>query len=402
MVFNPISIIGAGAKNITGVSMNVSVEQTIRLFKDLSPKIRRVGMVFNQARSGHLVLRAALVARKQGVQLVTRKIRYPREAIKALNSLQDKIDALWILPDETILVIKVVQYMLLFSSRNKVPVLGLSEKQTRMGALLSLSYGSSRDMGRQAGEMANSILSGTKPVTIPYTTPRQVKLTVNLRAAQKLGVEIPNRVLERADNAIKAPVYKDGDWWVFRVKGEGRPSEEYRVTYKNGKFESDDPEFLTGSDDSYSFVFGPLVSVHLNDPERRWLDFPLVAGKKWDFGSFHWPEDTVRTNRWNDAEAEIIGPAPQPVETPAGKFKVIEIRQVFERQWYFLAPRGVPSVPNFTIDLVYFYSPRTKSVVKQTTHLVSNHMDEAEYEMELISYGHEAPAVGVPVVKAPK
>jgi ABC-type uncharacterized transport system substrate-binding protein len=28
MVFNPISIIGAGAKNITGVSMNVSVEQS--------------------------------------------------------------------------------------------------------------------------------------------------------------------------------------------------------------------------------------------------------------------------------------------------------------------------------------------------------------------------------------
>ncbi|MFB3062720.1 MAG: hypothetical protein ACE10C_15260, partial [Candidatus Binatia bacterium] len=56
----------------------------------------------------------------------------------------------------------------------------------------------------------------------------------------------------------------------------------------------------------------------------------------------------------------------------------------------------------FTIDLVYFYSPRTKSVVKQTTHLVSTHGDEAEYEMELIEYGHEAPAVGVPVVKAPK
>jgi hypothetical protein len=150
------------------------------------------------------------------------------------------------LPDETILVTEVVQYMLLFSSRNKVPVLGLSEKQTQMGALLSLSYGSSRDMGRQAGEMANRILGGSKPARIPYTTPRQVKLTVNLRAAQKLGVEIPNRVLERADNAVKEPVYKDGDWWVFRVKtDDGNPPEEYRVTYKNGKFESDAPDFLT-------------------------------------------------------------------------------------------------------------------------------------------------------------
>ncbi len=90
MVFNPLSIIGAGAKNITGVSMNVSVKETIQLFKDLSPKIRRVGVVFNPARSRHLVMRATLVARKQGVQLVTRKIQYPREAIKAVNSVREE------------------------------------------------------------------------------------------------------------------------------------------------------------------------------------------------------------------------------------------------------------------------------------------------------------------------
>ena len=153
-------------------------------------------------------------------------------------------------------------------------------------------------------------------------------------------------------SSVKEPVYKDGDWWVFRVKGEGRPSEEYRVTYKNGKFESDAPEFLTRSDDKDSIVFGPLVSVHLNDPEKRWLDFPLVAGKKWSFEGFLWPEDTVFTDMWSSAEPEIIGSAPQPVETPAGKFKVIEIRQVFARQRFY---SQMPSWPK--IDLVYFYSP---------------------------------------------
>ncbi len=276
MVFNPFSIIGAELKNITGVSMNVSVKETIQLFKDLSPKIRRVGVVFNPARSRHLVMRTALVARKQGLQLVTRKIRSSREAIKALNSMQDEIDALWILPDETILVPEVFQYMLLFSRRNKVPLLGLSERHTEMGAVLSLSFGSSKDMGRQAGELANTILGGKKPASIPYTTARQTKLTVNLRAARKLGMEISKSILERADNAVKAPVYKDGDWWVFRVKEEGEPSTEVRVTYKDGKYESDDPNFLTGEEPSF-------VSVNLNEPERRWLGFPLVPGKKWSF-----------------------------------------------------------------------------------------------------------------------
>ncbi len=212
MVFNPNSIIGTEVKNITGVSMNVSVKEVVRLFKVLSPKIRRVGVVFNPARSGYLVIKAVAVARKQGIQLVTRQIRSANKAIQAVNFLRGKIDALWIVPDETILGDEIFQYMLLFSYENKVPVLGLSERQTEMGALLSLSYKSSKDMGRQAGEMANSILRESKPSRIPHTTPRQVKLSVNLRAARKLKVEVPNSLLAKVYNDIKAPVYNDGDW----------------------------------------------------------------------------------------------------------------------------------------------------------------------------------------------
>ena len=93
MVFNPDSIIGTEMKNITGVSMNVSVKETIQLLKELSPNIRRVGVVFNPAKSGNLVIKAMPVARKQGIQLVTRQIRAANKAIQAVNSLRGKIDA---------------------------------------------------------------------------------------------------------------------------------------------------------------------------------------------------------------------------------------------------------------------------------------------------------------------
>jgi putative ABC transport system substrate-binding protein len=203
MVLNPPSVAGAGAKNITGASMNVPVELTMQLFKELGPKIRRVGIIFNPAKTGYLVSQAESVAREQGLQLIAKQIQSPREAIQALDFLQGKIDMLWILPDETILAREVVQYMLLFSFRKKVPLLGLSERQARMGAVLSLSFGSSKDIGRQAGELAKTILGGKTPGRIPYTTVRQVKLTVNLKVAQKLGMEIPRSILEKADQIIQ-------------------------------------------------------------------------------------------------------------------------------------------------------------------------------------------------------
>jgi putative ABC transport system substrate-binding protein len=204
MVLNPPSVIGTGAKNITGASMNVSVERTLRMLKQLGPQIRRVGIVFDRAKTGYLVARAEAVAREEGLLLVTREIHSAKEAIPALDTLAERaIDALWVLPDETNLAPTVLQQMLLFSYRRKVPLIGLSESHAQMGAVLALSFASSEDIGRQGGELANSILDGKAPAEIPYTTARRVRLTVNLKAAQKLGMEIPKSILGAANNVIQ-------------------------------------------------------------------------------------------------------------------------------------------------------------------------------------------------------
>lgn len=203
MVLNPSSLLPAGVKNVTGASMNVPVENTIRLFKQLGSQIRRVGVLFNRAKTGYLVKRATQVAKEQGLEIVDKEVRSPKEAIQALDTLQDEIHALWILPDEIVLTPEVVQYMVLFSYRKKIPLIGLSERQAQMGALLSLSFGSSEDIGRQAAELANSILEGQAPDRLPFTMARQVKLTVNLKAAEKLGIEIPKSLLGTANSILQ-------------------------------------------------------------------------------------------------------------------------------------------------------------------------------------------------------
>jgi len=169
--------------------------------------------------------------------------------------------------------------------------------------------------------------------------------------------------------AVKAPVYKDGEWWVFRLKASvpsdmEKPPEEFRITYKNDKFESDNPDILAS----------PVrVTVHLNDPKRKWLDFPLIRGKKWSFRFSHTSSVSGRFS-WRDAEAEVIGPVAQPIVAPAGKFKTIEIRRADENLRYAT-----------TSKLIYFYSPETKSVVKLSADFDTNR-GLFHWEMELIKY----------------
>ena len=203
MVLNPPSVIGTDMKNVTGASMNVPVEQPIRLFKQLGPQVKRIGIIFNPAKTGYLVGRAHRVAREEGLELVTREIGSVKEAIGALDSFQGGIDALWIVPDETILSNAVVQQMLLYSYRQRIPLLGLSDRHAQMGALFSLSFASGEDIGRQAGELAQTILTGRAAADVPYTNARKVYLTVNLKTAQKLGLDIPPAILARASNVIQ-------------------------------------------------------------------------------------------------------------------------------------------------------------------------------------------------------
>jgi len=203
MVLNPPSVLGVDARNVTGASMNVPVEQPIRLFKQLGPQIKRIGVIFNRNRTGYLVRQAQAVAREEGLELVTREVGSPKDVVAALESLQDGIDALWIVPDETTLSQAVVQQMLLFSYRKKIPLLGLSDRHAQMGALFSLSFASGEDIGRQAGELAQAVLGGRAASGVPYTNARKVYLTVNLKAAQKLGLEIPQAILTRATNVIQ-------------------------------------------------------------------------------------------------------------------------------------------------------------------------------------------------------
>lgn len=204
MVLNPPSVMGTRPPNVAGASMNVPVSETIRVLKAFGPRVRRVGVVYNEDKTGYLVARAKTLAAKEGIELLDRSVNSPKQAIRALDSLQaEGIDAFWYVPDETILASAVTKHVFLVSHRSGIPVLGLSERQAEMGALMALSFASSEDIGRQAGEMGRAILGGRRPSDIPFTSARQVALTVNLKTARKLGIEVPESILVAANDVIE-------------------------------------------------------------------------------------------------------------------------------------------------------------------------------------------------------
>jgi putative ABC transport system substrate-binding protein len=67
-----------------------------------------------------------------------------------------------------------------------------------------LSYGSdSVDSYRRAAPYANRILRGEKPADLPVQAPVKYELVVNLRTAKALGLEVPLRFQQLADEVIE-------------------------------------------------------------------------------------------------------------------------------------------------------------------------------------------------------
>lgn len=185
------------AKNISGVSLTIAPERQLSFLQQALPWAKRIGVIYDPGKSGTFVKKARASLKNEGLDLIAREADSPKDVPSRLQSLKGSMDIFWMLPDTTVVTPETVEYLLLFSIENRIPILSFSEKYVEQGAMLSFDIDPS-DLGRQAGEMARMILAGSPITGIPPVDPRTVIFTVNTKVAKKLGRTIRHDFMERA------------------------------------------------------------------------------------------------------------------------------------------------------------------------------------------------------------
>jgi putative ABC transport system substrate-binding protein len=196
MVLNPQSLVH-GAKNITGVSMNIPPEKHFSVLHKTLPGIKRIGLLYDPRRNDFYAKKALSSAKAHGFELIAKEAYNAKDVPGLLEYLNGKIDLLWVLPDITIVTPETTAFLLLYSVEKKVPVHIFSSKYLEMGALSSLEP-DPFDMGRQAGEMAVKIISGSNVSEIAGTDALNPVLSVNMKVAKKLDIAINADTLRKA------------------------------------------------------------------------------------------------------------------------------------------------------------------------------------------------------------
>ena len=190
--------------NVTGLSglANELNSKRLEVLKDAVPKLSRVGLLRTAGGSDRQLkdLRPATLALK----LKLEEIETEPDA-KGLESAfqtakQKQVGAILTTVSRPFLAER--KRIVELAVKHRLPAIYPEKGFVDEGGLMS--YGADYDdLYRRAAVYVDKILKGAKPADLPVQQATKFEFIINLKAAKQIGLTIPNRVLERANQVIR-------------------------------------------------------------------------------------------------------------------------------------------------------------------------------------------------------
>lgn len=186
---------------VTGVQALTPIGKHLDLITKIIPKAKRVGVLYNAGEANAVTLVNLLKqeAPARGMTVVEATVASSSEVATAARSLVGKADVIYVPTDNT--VVSALESVIKVGMESKLPVFSGDNDSVAKGAIASLSY-NYFDVGRQTGQIVVRVLKGEKPGDIAVEPAKKLELHVNPKAAEAMGVTIPENVVKEAAKVI--------------------------------------------------------------------------------------------------------------------------------------------------------------------------------------------------------
>jgi putative tryptophan/tyrosine transport system substrate-binding protein len=191
--------------NITGLA-TLAPEmggKQLELLKEIVPRLSRVAVIGNSSNPGdaQAIRETVLTAGSSEVYLRYLDVLDPKDIETAFQAAaKGRADGLFVLGNPTLNAHR--KQIVDLAVKHRLPATYARPEFVEDGGLMT--YGTSyNDLFRRAAIYVDKILKGAKPADLPVEQPTKFEFIINLNAAKKIGLTIPQKVLARADKVIK-------------------------------------------------------------------------------------------------------------------------------------------------------------------------------------------------------
>jgi putative ABC transport system substrate-binding protein len=191
--------------NLTGFMLyEVSVAgKLVELLKEMMPTLSRVGMLYNPTNSSAMPYWRLIqtISKANGIAPISFSVRDPASIERALVAFAHEPNGGVVLPADATTTVYLKQIAEI-AARLRLPVVYSFNSIVADGGLIA--YGpDTADLFQRAASYVDRVLKGEKPSELPVQAPTKFNLTVNLKTAKTLGINMPTSILLRADQVIE-------------------------------------------------------------------------------------------------------------------------------------------------------------------------------------------------------
>jgi putative tryptophan/tyrosine transport system substrate-binding protein len=187
--------------NVTGVSDAPPLAAQLRLFKEIMPKLSKLGYLYNPGldSSKSTLVRIREEGKALGIEIVEAAAPTTNEVVPATNRLIGKVDAIYVPNDTT--VVSALETVVKVGKDTRTPIFTGETRGVGRGAVASVGLNYTQ-VGTLAGHMVADILNGAKPgdidAVIAYEKIPDNVVFVNKASAEAMGVSLPESILKSA------------------------------------------------------------------------------------------------------------------------------------------------------------------------------------------------------------
>ena len=191
--------------NVTGNSILGPdlIGKRLEILKEYVPGLARVAFLWNPDNDLNLAFLEDLIIAVPalGLQLISAPMRTRETFDRTLAAMMQRKPDAFVTTNDQLIQLH-IDRVIEFVAKHRLPAMYQTRENVVAGGLMS--YGPPlSDLFRRAASYVHRILQGASPADLPIEQPTKFELTVNLKAAKAIGLEIPALLRARADELIE-------------------------------------------------------------------------------------------------------------------------------------------------------------------------------------------------------